>query len=96
MTRDLANGELLVANNLPSPAVMAYVRTANGNVAPLRTLVGPATGLVTPMDLAIGVAAPPPLLAPVLAIPALDPLILIALMLFLCTVGVSALAEMRT
>jgi DNA-binding beta-propeller fold protein YncE len=48
---DLANGEVFVANaNPPSNnySVTVYSRTANGNVAPLRILQGPATGLSLP------------------------------------------------
>jgi DNA-binding beta-propeller fold protein YncE len=48
---DTANNELLIASNNTS-AVTVYSRTANGNVAPLRTISGVSTGL-TPNGLAV-------------------------------------------
>src|SRR5712691_639131 len=44
---DTVNNELLVANNGNAApySITVYARTANGNVAPLRTISGVATGL---------------------------------------------------
>ena len=47
-----AQNELFVANN-GNNSVTVYTRTANGDVAPLRTLVGAATGLNGPSGLAV-------------------------------------------
>jgi hypothetical protein len=61
---DTVNNELAVANRAfpPSDFVTVYARTANGNVAPLRTLQGAATGLNIPIFVGIttGAAAPTP------------------------------------
>ncbi len=46
-----AEGELFVLNE--SVNVSVFTRTASGNVAPLRTIVGPATGLTGPVGLAV-------------------------------------------
>jgi hypothetical protein len=43
----------LLVGNLFTDSVTAYPRTANGNVAPLRTLAGAATGLGGPAGLAV-------------------------------------------
>ena len=54
---DSVNNELAVTNPFfgPSllPSVLVFSRTANGNVAPLRTIVGAATGLAGPNGLAV-------------------------------------------
>jgi hypothetical protein len=53
---DLVNDELFVTtgNFLSSPkSAVVHRRTASGNAAPLRTLVGPATLLELPMDIAL-------------------------------------------
>ena len=42
---DVANGELFVANNFDPGTVTVYSRTANGNVAPLRTIAGASTDI---------------------------------------------------
>jgi len=47
---DVANGELFVANNFDPGTVTVYSRTANGNVAPLRTIAGASTGLLFPIS----------------------------------------------
>ncbi len=47
-----AQEELYVANSLGN-SVTVYPRTASGNIAPLRTLAGPATGLDSPMRLVV-------------------------------------------
>jgi YVTN family beta-propeller protein len=44
--------EIFVANSLNN-SVTAYTRTANGIVAPLRTIVGAATGLSSPFSVAV-------------------------------------------
>jgi len=49
---DTANNELLVVNQVTN-SVTVYARTASGNVAPLRTLSGAATGLSNPIGLAV-------------------------------------------
>ena len=48
----LAQDELFVTNRSAN-SVTVYARTANGNVAPLRAIVGAATGLSTPQGLAV-------------------------------------------
>ena len=46
---DPVNNEIGVVNNgATAPSVTIYSRTANGDVAPLRTLSGPSTGLSSP------------------------------------------------
>jgi hypothetical protein len=55
---DLTNNELFTANfgfggGSASASVTVYPRTANGSVPPLRILSGGATGLSTPVDLAL-------------------------------------------
>ena len=53
---DPGNNEVLVTNlgdDANGPAVTVYSRTAEGNVGPLRTLSGGATGLVGPRGLAV-------------------------------------------
>jgi hypothetical protein len=56
---DLIHDELFVVNNLPpqSPSITVYSRTASGNTAPLRTLVGATTGLGQPVALALDLAS---------------------------------------
>jgi DNA-binding beta-propeller fold protein YncE len=48
----LAQDELFVTNG-GNDSVTVYTRTANGNIAPLRTISGGATGLSTPRGLAV-------------------------------------------
>jgi DNA-binding beta-propeller fold protein YncE len=48
----LAQEEIYVTN-ANSNTVTVYARTASGNIAPLRTLVGAATGLATPRGVAV-------------------------------------------
>ncbi len=53
MSLDYTLDELYIANRNPTPPsllVFAAASTANGNVAPIRTIAGPATGLATPID----------------------------------------------
>jgi len=50
---DTVHNEVLVTNE---SSITVYPRTANGNVAPLRTISGPATGLIDPFGLAMDVA----------------------------------------
>jgi hypothetical protein len=47
-----AQDEMFVTN-LGNNSVTVYARTANGNVAPVRTIVGAATGLNSPVGLAV-------------------------------------------
>ena len=52
------SGVLYVANrdeygSSPTPDVTEYASGANGNVAPMRTIAGAATGMTQPMDVAI-------------------------------------------
>ena len=49
MALDPVNNEMVVTNG----QVQVYSRTANGNVAPLRTISGPATGLAEATRLAL-------------------------------------------
>jgi len=46
--------------NFFSDAITVYARTANGNVAPLRTIQGPATGLSGSVDVAVSAGPPIP------------------------------------
>jgi 6-phosphogluconolactonase (cycloisomerase 2 family) len=46
------NNELVVAN-FSNSSITVYNRTASGNIAPIRTLAGPATGLSTPEGLVV-------------------------------------------
>lgn len=48
-----AQEELFVANTL-AQSITVYSRTANGNIAPRRTISGPATGLNNPLGLVVG------------------------------------------
>lgn len=59
---DLVNNELWVVNRSTGGGwfVAVYPRTANGNVAPLRTISGAATGLNSPISLAISLGGVPP------------------------------------
>src|SRR5262249_49895896 len=59
---DTVNSELFVANfgNVGTRSVTVFGRTANGNVAPLRTLSGAATGLNGPSFVAITTGGAPP------------------------------------
>jgi hypothetical protein len=57
---DTVNNELAVTNFFIPGFVTVYSRTANGNVAPLRTLSGAATGLAGPTFLAITTGGAPP------------------------------------
>ncbi len=53
---DTANDELVVVNSANNPtgnSVTVYARTADGNVAPLRKVVGAATGLCGPEGVAL-------------------------------------------
>src|ERR1700682_1923970 len=51
---DAVNNELFVANDFPANGtVTVYALTANGNVAPLRTIAGAGTGMDTPRGLAV-------------------------------------------
>ena len=54
---DTDNNEILVANigsgAVDSSSITVYSRTASGNVAPLRTISGGATGLAQPIGLAV-------------------------------------------
>jgi hypothetical protein len=59
LAEDLVNDEVAVANSSGN-SVTVYARTANGNVAPLRTLSGAATGLNGPVFVAITTGAAPP------------------------------------
>lgn len=53
---DIVNNELIVVNTLSlSESVTVYPRTANGNVAPLRTISGPLTGLSDSRGLSVDV-----------------------------------------
>ena len=62
---DTVNNELAVANFVPgNSAVTVYARTANGNVAPLRTLQGAATGLNIPIFVGITTGGAPPTATP--------------------------------
>jgi len=45
--------EELFVSNAGNDSITVYARRANGNVAPLRSLSGPATGLSTPSGLAV-------------------------------------------
>jgi len=57
-----AQEELYVANE-DANSITVYVRTANGNVAPLRTISGALTGLDNPASVAVTTTAPIPTLA---------------------------------
>jgi DNA-binding beta-propeller fold protein YncE len=51
---DSANNEIFVANDFPAKGTInVYGLTANGNVAPIRTIAGSATGMNTPRGLAV-------------------------------------------
>ena len=55
---DTVNNELVVVNfgndvNTGNSSVTVYPRTASGNIAPTRTLAGPATGLRFPLGLVV-------------------------------------------
>ncbi len=51
---DTLNNELMVANNfLPAPGLLVFSRTASGDVAPLRSIVGAATGMTNPIGIAV-------------------------------------------
>lgn len=57
MAVDAVNNELAVANsNSCGNSVVVFARTANGNVAPLRTVAGAATGISVPASVAITTA----------------------------------------
>ena len=49
---DPVNGEMAVAN-IGDSSVLVFARTANGNAAPIRVLLGPKTGINRPMGVAI-------------------------------------------
>jgi hypothetical protein len=55
------NNEIVVANFF-SDAITVYSRTANGDVAPLRTIQGPATGLSGSVDVAVSTDPPIPVI----------------------------------
>lgn len=58
---DTVNNEIAVANtNSCGNSVVVFNRTANGNVAPLRTLAGASSGISTPSFVAITTGAAPP------------------------------------
>ncbi len=60
LTLDLAHDEFVVANSLAvSSSVAVFSRTADGDVAPLRTIAGAATGLFGPNFTAIAPAPVP-------------------------------------
>lgn len=51
---DAINNEIFVANDFPANGtVTVYAVTANGNVAPLRTIAGAASGMDTPRGVAV-------------------------------------------
>jgi hypothetical protein len=52
---DAVNNELVVLSvgQLNAPSITVYERTASGNIAPIRTLTGAATGLSAPLGLAV-------------------------------------------
>jgi DNA-binding beta-propeller fold protein YncE len=51
---DSVNNEIFVANDFPANGTInVYGLTANGNVAPIRTIAGSATGMDTPRGLAV-------------------------------------------
>src|SRR5262249_51235374 len=54
---DTLDNELAVANvnDITGNKITAYDRMANGDVAPLRTIIGPATGLAHPRGLNIDI-----------------------------------------
>jgi DNA-binding beta-propeller fold protein YncE len=52
---DTVNNEFFVAIGLPTNSVLVFARTANGNVAPLRTISGAATGLNSPYGVAVDI-----------------------------------------
>jgi hypothetical protein len=58
---DTLNNEIVVANFF-SDAITVYARTANGNVAPLRTIQGPATELSGSVDVAVSTDPPIPVI----------------------------------
>ncbi len=49
---DAANAELIVVNGAP-PSITVFSQSASGDVAPLRTIEGAATGLVCPVSVAV-------------------------------------------
>jgi hypothetical protein len=62
---DTVNNELAVVNNIiGNSSVTVYTRTANGNVAPLRTLQGAATGFNIPIFVGITTGGAPPTATP--------------------------------
>jgi DNA-binding beta-propeller fold protein YncE len=51
---DSVNSEIFVANDFPANGTInVYGLTANGNVAPIRTIAGAATGMATPRGVAV-------------------------------------------
>ena len=58
ITVDTVNNEIYVSNeSLPNfDSITVYSRTANGNVAPLRTISGLSTGLYSPRGIAVDTA----------------------------------------
>jgi hypothetical protein len=51
---DTVHDEIFVANQgFGSDSITVYARSASGNAAPIRTLAGPATGLVAPLDIVL-------------------------------------------
>jgi hypothetical protein len=52
---DTVNNEFFVAIGSPTNSVLVFARTANGNVAPLRTISGAATGLNGPYGVAVDI-----------------------------------------
>jgi hypothetical protein len=61
VTVDPGNNEIVVANE-GNDSITVYARTANGNVAPLRTISGDATGLSGSVDVAVTTNAPTPVI----------------------------------
>ena len=52
---DTVNNEFFVAIGSPANSILVFARTANGNVAPLRTISGAATGLNGPYGVAVDI-----------------------------------------
>jgi hypothetical protein len=58
---DPVNDEIVVANE-DNDSITVYPRTASGNVSPLRTIQGPATGLSGAVDVAVSTNPPIPII----------------------------------
>ena len=83
-----AQDELFVANVFGN-SVTVYSRTASGNIAPIRTLSGGATGLSGPGSPAVTTSTTPP--PPTAAIPTLSEWAQIGMMGLLVVGGLLAL-----